>query len=184
MEEEVKQEIEPEAVVKENLTTEPDVIVSEMETVVPEPDQSERIRLENEAYQRHVSALMAELQEIREQFHVPEPTPPDPVSVLTGKVNSLKNGFDELKQFITEQQRVGNPQNNQPQGQPQFNQPQQAFPYFPQQGFQFFPPPQPMFQTSTIMPAPALPYIATSTPMPTNFQVPQFNLNNQNGNMN
>lgn len=183
MEEEIKQEIEAETVVKENLTTEQDVTVSELETVVPEPDQSERIRLENEAYQRHVSALMAELQEIREQFHVQEPTPPDPVSVLTGEVNSLKNGFDELKQIIAEQQRVGNHQNNQPQGQPQFNQPQQAFPYFPQQGFQFFPQ-QPMFQTSTIMPAPSLPYIATSTPMPTNFQVPQFNMNNQNGNMN
>lgn len=171
MEEDVKQEIESEAVVKENLTTEPDVVVSEMEKVIPEPDQSERIRLENEAYQRHVSALMAELQEIREQFHVPEQTPPDPVSVLTGEVNSLKNGFDELKQLIAEQQRVGNQQNNQPQGQPQFNQPQQAFPYFPQY-FQ-----QPMFQTSTIMPAPALPYIPTTTPMPTNIQVPQFNLN-------
>ena len=177
MDEEVKQE--QQAVVKENLTTE-NMDVPETENTIP--DQSERIRLENEAYQRHVSALMEELQEIRTKFQIADPVQPDPVSVLTGEVNSLKNGFEELKQIMT--RRVEAQPENQQQVQPQFNQvPQQAFPYFPQQGVSFFPQMQPMFQTSTIMPAPALPYIATTTPLPTNMHVPQFNVNSGNSNI-
>lgn len=177
MDEEVKQE--QDSVVKENLTTE-NMGVPEMENTIP--DQSERIRLENEAYQRHVSALMEELQEIRSKFQIAEPVQPDPFTVLSGEVNSLKSGFEELKQIMTK--RVEAQQENPQQVQPQFNQvPQQAFPYFPQQGVSFFPQIQPMFQTSTIMPAPALPYIATTTPMPTNMHVPQFNFNSGNGNI-
>lgn len=169
MDEEVKQE--QDSVVKENLTTE-NIGVSETENTIP--DQSERIRLENEAYQRHVSALMAELQEIRSKFQIADPVQPDPFTVLSGEVNSLKSGFEELKQIMTS--KMESCQNQTPQVQTQYNPVyQQSYPYFPQV--------QPMFQTSTIMPAPTLPYIATTTPMPTNMQVPQFNFNSQNGNM-
>ena len=180
MEDEIKETVAENPVVKENLITE-NVVVSETGNTSQETMQSEQIRLENEAYQRHVSALIAELQDIRKRFHVAEEVPPDPVSILSGEVNSLKNGFEELKQLM---ERRVEQQNTAPQvQQPQFSQMQQAVPYFPQQGVSFFPQMQPMFQTSTIMPAPTLPYIATTTPMPTNMQVPQFNFNSGNGNI-
>lgn len=167
--------MEEEATVSEMESIEQKEVISEMETPTPEPDQGERIKLELEAYQRHFLALNEELAEIRKRYNVPEDTPPDPVAVLSGEVNSLKSGFDEIKQMILDQRT----QQDQAQGQQQqmmFQQPfiQQA----PQ--MQFIPQYQPMFQTSTIMPAPSLPYLATPPLIPTNTQVPQMNLNNNN----
>lgn len=115
----------------------------------------ERIRLENEAYEKHFSELIKELESIREKFPADssEKTQ-DPVKKLSGEFDQLKNSFSELKEMMQKQQRNqnGNPvfQNTFPySGTPVFTQgaPQ---PYYP-----------PMFQTSTIMPAPALPFIQT-----------------------
>lgn len=146
-----------------------------VEEVVSEPenatsDTGERVRLELDAYKRHFSALEEELKEIRQKYKEEDPLPPDPVSVLTGEVNSLKSGFEEIRQMLLER---GQQQQQQVQ---QMQQPQ---------GYAFFPPPMPqaMYQSPIIAPAPALPYITTPTPIPTNTQVPQINFNsNKNGN--
>lgn len=150
--------------------------------------ENERLRLENEAYRKHFFALNQEIEEIRRRYNsVPEPEV-DPVQQLSNEVSELKNGFDELKNLI-----VNSPQNapgnasqtmpGQPERQPQpngngintiFQQPYNNAGYF-QQPPMFQPYCAPMFQTSTIMPAPTLPYIPTPTIMPMNTQVPQLN---------
>lgn len=143
-------------------------VVSEQENTTP--NTGERVRLELDAYKRHFAALEEELKEIREKYKEEEPIPPDPVTVLTGEVNSLKNGFEEIRQMLLDRGQ----QQQQPSQQVQ--QPQ---------SYAFFPPPIPqaMYQSPIIAPAPALPYITTPTPIPTNTQVPQINFNsNKNGN--
>lgn len=149
--------------------------VSISETVPCPPDNSaERFRLENEAYQRHFSALQEELAEIRKQFSVEEPPPPDPVALLTGQVTDLQNGFQQLRNMLEQQQNQIPPVQQQSPQQIQFIQPPQ-YSYFPQS--------QPNFMTTPIMPAPALPYFATPMLPPTNTQAPviNFNGNSQTG---
>lgn len=151
------------------------VSIPETTTEQP-PDHTERIRLENEAYQRHFSALQEELAEIRKQFAVEEPLPPDPVAMLSGQVSDLRNGFQQLQQMLEQRQVEQHQSQQQAPQQIQFIQP-------PQQQYAYFQP-QPMFQqTSPILPAPALPYFATPALMPTNTQAPviNFNGNGQNG---
>lgn len=149
--------------------------VSGMETTTCPPDNSaERFRLENEAYQRHFSALQDELAEIRKKFAVEEPLPPDPVTLLTGQVTDLQNGFQQLRNMLEQQQNQIPPVQQQSPQQIQFIQPPQ-YTYFPQ--------PQPNFMTTPIMPPPALPYFATPMLPPTNTQAPviNFNGNSQTG---
>lgn len=165
-------------------------VISNTKNTTSEPEtqnfgsNEERIRLELEAYQKHFLALNEELAEIRKKYQDPEAAPPDPVTLLSGDVSDLKNEFDEIKKMILQQQQRQQDQAPQmqqqgvqhtiPQGQ---TQPQMMYqnPFMP-----FVPQIQPMFQTSTIMPAPTLPYLATPPLIPTNTQVPQFNYNNDN----
>lgn len=140
----------------------------------------ERIRLENEAYQKHFLALQQEIEEIRKKFpdaseaHGDE----DPVKRLSGEVTELKNGFGELKELIQKSQEKSAQQINQNQPFQPYQQPiQQVFP----QPNPYYPP---MFQTSTIMPAPPLPFIHTPSFAPANIVPPVLNgssFNNQNG---
>ncbi len=144
--------------------------VSNSEPPTCPPDNSaERFRLENEAYQRHFSALQEELSEIRKKFAVEEPLPPDPVTLLTGQVTDLQNGFQQLRSMLEQQQQNQQPpvQHQAPQ-QIQFIQPPQ-YTYFPQTQPSFAPPP--------ILPPPALPYFATPMLPPTNTQAPVINFN-------
>ena len=163
---------------EENISESQGVVSNEENAILP--DNSEKLKLELDAYKKHFSALEKELQEIREKYNEEAPVPPDPVTILTGEVNSLKNGFEEIRQMLLNREK----QSEVPQQQ-QMQNIQQGFFQTPQpQGYAFFPPPvQPMFQSTMIAPAPALPYITTPTPIPTNTQVPQFNFNsNKNGN--
>lgn len=163
----------------ENISESQEVVSNVENTTLP--DDSEKLKLELDAYQRHFTALEEELKEIRKKYKEDEKSPPDPVELLTGEVNSLKNGFEEIRQMLLNREK----QAEVPQQQQQMQNIQQGFFQNPQpQGYAFFPPPvQPMFQSTMIAPAPALPYITTPTPIPTNTQVPQFNFNsNKNGN--
>lgn len=139
---------------------------------------NEQLRLENEVYQKHFAALNQEIEEIRRRFHAEPEAEVDPVQQLSSEVNSLKNGFDELKNMIANSrqekatQNPAQPQQGQPQAQP--NMFQNPFGgYYQQPMFQQYSPP--LFQASAIMPAPPLPYIQTPTIMPLNTQVPQIN---------
>lgn len=140
----------------------------------------ERIRLENEAYQKHFLALQQEIEEIRKKFPDTSETSgdEDPVKRLSGEVTELKNGFGELKELIQKSQEKSAQQINQNQPFQPYQQPiQQVFP----QSNPYYPP---MFQTSTIMPAPPLPFIHTPSFAPANIVPPVLNgssFNNQNG---
>ncbi len=140
----------------------------------------ERIRLENEAYQKHFLALQQEIEEIRKKFpdSSEEEINDDPVKRLSGEVTELKNGFGELKELIQKSQEKSIQQMNQNQPFQPFQHPiQQVFP----QPNPYYPP---MFQTSTIMPAPPLPFIHTPSFAPANIVPPVLNgssFNNQNG---
>ena len=147
----------------------------------PVDSTSDRVRLENEVFQRHITAIKDELDEIRRKYSVPESSPPDPVLALSAQVDELKNGFAEIKNLLTETKQ-------QPPVQQPVQQPIQQPPVFPTPAWQMPYPyqvttAQPMFQTSTIMPAPPLTYFQTPTLMPTNTQAPQFSnfANNNNG---
>lgn len=143
--------------------------VSEMETPTCPPDNTaERFRLENEAYQRHFSALQEELAEIRKRYAVEEPLPPDPVTLLSGQVSDLQNGFQQLRSMLEQQQNQIPPVQQQTPQQIQFIQPPQ---------YSYFPQPQPSFMSTPIMPPPALPYFATPMLPPTNTQAPVINFN-------
>ena len=140
----------------------------------------ERIRLENEAYQKHFLALQQEIEEIRKKFPDTSETSgdEDPVKRLSGEVTELKNGFGELKELLQKSQEKSTQQVNQNQPFQPYQQPiQQIFP----QPNPYYPP---MFQTSTIMPAPPLPFIHTPSFAPANIVPPVLNgssFNNQNG---
>ena len=139
---------------------------------------NEQLRLENEAYQKHFAALNQEIEEIRRRFHAVPEAESDPVQQLSSEVNSLKNGFDELKNMIANSRQETATQNpaqpQQVQQQTQQNMFQNPFGgYYQQPMFQQYSPP--LFQASAIMPAPPLPYIQTPTIMPLNTQVPQIN---------
>lgn len=142
----------------------------------------ERIRLENEAYEKHFAALREEIADIRKKYPVnpSDVVEDDPVKKLYGEVGELKNSFSELKELLQKPQQA-TPQNPN-QGFQQGFQYQQA-PQFFQQG-----PPQtyypPMFQTSTILPAPALPFIQTPTYAPAITMPPAFgnNMSSNGGN--
>lgn len=140
----------------------------------------ERIRLENEAYQKHFLALQQEIEEIRKKFPDTSETSgdEDPVKRLSGEVTELKNGFGELKELLRKSQEKSTQQINQNQPFQPYQQPiQQIFP----QPNPYYPP---MFQTSTIMPAPPLPFIHTPSFAPANIVPPVLNgssFNKQNG---
>lgn len=140
----------------------------------------DRIRLENEAYQKHFLALQQEIEEIRKKFPDTSETSgdEDPVKRLSGEVTELKNGFGELKELIQKSQEKSTQQMNQNQPFQPYQHPiQQVFP----QPNPYYPP---MFQTSTIMPAPPLPFIHTPSFAPANIIPPVLNgssFNNQNG---
>ena len=140
----------------------------------------ERIRLENEAYQKHFLALQQEIEDIRKKFPDTSETSgdEDPVKRLSGEVTELKNGFGELKELLRKSQEKSTQQMNQNQPFQPYQQPiQQVFP----QPNPYYPP---MFQTSTIMPAPPLPFIHTPSFAPANIVPPVLNgssFNNQNG---
>lgn len=166
---------------EENISESQEVVSNVENTTLP--DNSEKLKLELEAYQRHFTALEEELKEIRSKYKEFDSVPPDPVELLTGEVNLLKNGFEEIRQMLLNREKQSEVQ----QQQQQMQNIQQGFFQPPQpQGYAFFPPPvQPMFQSTMIAPAPALPYITTPTPIPTNIQVPQFNFSsNNNGKFN
>lgn len=135
----------------------------------------ERIRLENEAYEKHFSELIKELESIREKFpsDSSEKTE-DPVKKLFVEFDQLKNSFSELKEMMRKHQQTQNSNSGfqstfQYSGNPVFTQ-GAAQPYYP-----------PMFQTSTIMPAPALPFIQTPNFAPT-ITMPPVSGNNMNSN--
>ena len=136
--------------------------------------------MENEAYQKHFLALQQEIEEIRKKFpdSSEEEINDDPVKRLSGEVTELKNGFGELKELIQKSQEKSIQQMNQNQPFQPFQHPiQQVFP----QPNPYYPP---MFQTSTIMPAPPLPFIHTPSFAPANIVPPVLNgssFNNQNG---
>lgn len=157
-----------------------------VETPVPaataESVNSERVKLENEAYQRHFQALQDEIAEIRKKYPDAgaEMEPEDPVKRLSGEVNDLKTGLGELKELMKNQQAQAGQQQNQGNAGNAYQQPVQ--PYF-QPVFQqpYYTPP--MFQTSTIMPAPPLPFIQTPSFAPANTLPPMLSRGgNGNGN--
>ena len=165
-----------------------------VETLVPaataESVNSERVKLENDAYQRHFQALQDEIAEIRKKYPDAgaETEPEDPVKRLSGEVNDLKTGLGELKELMKNQQaQVANnaqaqagQQQNQGNAGTAYQQPVQ--PYF-QPVFQqpYYTPP--MFQTSTIMPAPPLPFIQTPSFAPANTLPPMLSRGGGNGNV-
>ena len=170
-------------------TKQMDTVLPEHETLLPEdeglapapPKQTsepsanapdlDRARLENDVYQRHFAAISEEIAEIRRQYQVAEPAPPDPVTVLFEQVNGLKMGFDEIKNMIAEsQQREHEKPIQQTPQPPPIQQIQPMFPAPPWNPY----PITPMYQTSTIMPAPQLTYFSTPTLAPTNTHAPQF----------
>ena len=149
--------------------------------VTAESVYSERVKLENEAYQRHFQALQDEIAEIRKKYPDAgaETEPEDPVKRLSGEVNDLKTGLGELKELMKNQQAQAGQQQNQGNAGTAYQQPVQ--PYF-QPVFQqpYYTPP--MFQTSTIMPAPPLPFIQTPSFAPANILPPMLSRGGGNGN--
>lgn len=155
--------------------------------VTAESVYSERVKLENDAYQRHFQALQDEIAEIRKKYPDAgaETEPEDPVKRLSGEVNDLKTGLGELKELMERQQAqaANNAQAQAAQNQGNagnaYQQPVQ--PYF-QPVFQqpYYTPP--MFQTSTIMPAPPLPFIQTPSFAPANTLPPMLSRGGGNGN--
>lgn len=163
-----------------------------VETPVPaataESVNSERVKLENEAYQRHFQALQDEIAEIRKKYPDAgaETEPEDPVKRLSGEVNELKTGLGELKELMKNQQaqaanNMQTPVQQQNQGNAGTAYQQPVQPYF-QPVFQqpYYTPP--MFQTSTIMPAPPLPFIQTPNFAPANTLPPMLSRGFGNGN--
>ena len=164
--------------------------ITETETVTASEESAEssteRLRLENEAFKNHFSELNREMEEISKKFQTEDGKDSDPVSVLSGEIDELKSGFNELKSILEKKESAG-----QAQAQPQM---QQQVPQFaPQMGNPFFPygygapqmfSPGPMYQTSTILPAPALPYFQTPNFYPMNTTLPTINAgtgNNKSG---
>lgn len=151
----------------------PDAQETDISGNQPEKKQTvsaERIRLENAAYQKHFAALQAEIEDIRKRYPLDSSEPEnDTVTRLYGEVNELRTGFDELKELIQQKQQQ-TPQQN-VVAQQQYTPYQQVFP----QPSPYF---QPMFQTSTIMPAPPLPFISTPTFAPANTIPPTMGNNN------
>lgn len=142
----------------------------------------ERMRLENEAYEKHFAALREEIADIRKKYPAgpSDVVDEDPVQKLYGEVGELKNSFSELKELLQKPQQATsqNPNQTFQQG----FQYQQAPQFFQQGAPQAYYPP--MFQTSTIMPAPALPFIQTPTYAPAITMPPAFgnNMNSNGGN--
>ena len=153
--------------------------------VTAESVYSERVKLENDAYQRHFQALQDEIAEIRKKYPDAgaETEPEDPVKRLSGEVNDLKTGLGELKELMERQQAqaANNAQALQNQGDTGNTYQQPVQPYF-QPVFQqpYYTPP--MFQTSTIMPAPPLPFIQTPSFAPANTLPPMLSRGGGNGN--
>lgn len=130
---------------------------------------SERLKAENEAYQRHYDALREEISEIRKKFHVEGVTAEadDPIKRFSGELEELRGGFAELKELI---RNVQQPVQQQPQYQQQYQQPWQQ--YSPQQMV------SPIFQPSPIFGAAPLPYIQTPTFAPQIIMPPMPGANN------
>lgn len=163
----------------ESVATEEKSVEQKSETgKVPE----ERMRLENEAYEKHFAALREEIADIRKKYPAgpSDVVDEDPVQKLYGEVGELKNSFSELKELLQKPQQATsqNPNQTFQQG----FQYQQAPQFFQQGAPQAYYPP--MFQTSTIMPAPALPFIQTPTYAPAITMPPAFgnNMNSNGGN--
>lgn len=156
-----------------------ETVTETAEEVKQENSSDELLRLENETYQRHFAEMTEEIENLRKRFNVPPDKKPDPMDVLTGEVNELKSGFSEIKNMLSEQ--ANNQRMNQAQQMPMF-QPQQN-PMFPQMGGYGFQPmyPQPMVQTSAILPAPTLPYFQTPNFIPMNTQLPHVNTDVRGG---
>ena len=160
----------------ESVATEEKSVEQKSETgKVPE----ERMRLENEAYEKHFAALREEIADIRKKYPAgpSDVVDEDPVQKLYGEVGELKNSFSELKELLQKPQQATsqNPNQTFQQG----FQYQQAPQFFQQGAPQAYYPP--MFQTSTILPAPALPFIQTPTYAPAITMPPAFG-NNMNSN--
>ena len=163
----------------ESVATEEKSVEQKSETgKVPE----ERMRLENEAYEKHFAALREEIADIRKKYPAgpSDVVEEDPVQKLYGEVGELKNSFSELKELLQKPQQATsqNPNQTFQQG----FQYQQAPQFFQQGAPQSYYPP--MFQTSTILPAPALPFIQTPTYAPAITMPPAFgnNMNSNGGN--
>ena len=163
----------------ESVATEEKSVEQKSETgKVPE----ERMRLENEAYEKHFAALREEIANIRKKYPAgpSDVVDEDPVQKLYGEVGELKNSFSELKELLQKPQQATsqNPNQTFQQG----IQYQQAPQFFQQGAPQAYYPP--MFQTSTILPAPALPFIQTPTYAPAITMPPAFgnNMNSNGGN--
>ena len=163
----------------ESVATEEKSVEQKSETgKVPE----ERMRLENEAYEKHFAALREEIADIRKKYPAgpSDVVDEDPVQKLYGEVGELKNSFSELKELLQKppQATSQNPNQTFQQG----FQYQQAPQFFQQGAPQAYYPP--MFQTSTILPAPALPFIQTPTYAPAITMPPAFgnNMNSNGGN--
>lgn len=163
----------------ESVATEEKSVKQKSETgKVPE----ERMRLENEAYEKHFAALREEIADIRKKYPAgpSDVVDEDPVQKLYGEVGELKNSFSELKELLQKPQQATsqNPNQTFQQG----FQYQQAPQFFQQGAPQAYYPP--MFQTSTILPAPALPFIQTPTYAPAITMPPAFgnNMNSNGGN--
>lgn len=163
----------------ESVATEEKSVEQKSETgKVPE----ERMRLENEAYEKHFAALREEIADIRKKYPAgpSDVVDEDPVQKLYGEVGELKNSFSELKELLQKPQQATSQNPNQTfqqglqyQQTPQFFQQGAPQAYYP-----------PMFQTSTILPAPALPFIQTPTYAPAITMPPAFgnNMNSNGGN--
>ena len=140
------------------------------------------MRLENEAYEKHFAALREEIADIRKKYPAgpSDVVDEDPVQKLYGEVGELKNSFSELKELLQKPQQATsqNPNQTFQQG----FQYQQAPQFFQQGAPQAYYPP--MFQASTILPAPALPFIQTPTYAPAITMPPAFgnNMNSNGGN--
>ena len=163
----------------ESVATEEKSVEQKSETgKVPE----ERMRLENEAYEKHFAALREEIADIRKKYPAgpSDVVDEDPVQKLYGEVGELKNSFSELKELLQKphQATSQNPNQTFQQG----FQYQQAPQFFQQGAPQAYYPP--MFQTSTILPAPVLPFIQTPTYAPAITMPPAFgnNMNSNGGN--
>ena len=163
----------------ESVATEEKSVEQKSETgKVPE----ERMRLENEAYEKHFAALREEIADIRKKYPAgpSDVVDEDPVQKLYGEVGELKNSFSELKELLQKPQQATsqNPNQTFQQG----FQYQQAPQFFQQGAPQAYYPP--MFQASTILPAPALPFIQTPTYAPAITMPPAFgnNMNSNGGN--
>lgn len=167
-------------------TPEPESVATEEKSVEQKSETGkvpeERMRLENEAYEKHFAALREEIADIRKKYPAgpSDAVDEDPVQKLYGEVGELKNSFSELKELLQKPQQATsqNPNQTFQQG----FQYQQAPQFFQQGAPQAYYPP--MFQTSTILPAPALPFIQTPTYAPAITMPPAFgnNMNSNGGN--